>query len=235
MSSIGVSQAADRLDVSRQRVLQMIAEGRLPAKRVGRSWAVAEVDLARHISPSSRPLSFQMSRAFLALSGGERPQVDPKELSRLRKHMHRLVREVRDGDPANLLRSLLAKRAVRGELSVAEADLPDVLADPRLIISGVSHRVAGMSSPRMGEGYVDERNAQEFFDDHFIIQPDDRARANLVVHVAMVIPKISPIVIAADLADYREGREDRQARRVLEQWLASDEYDPSLLFGRSRP
>lgn len=63
----------------------------------------------------------------------------------------------------------------------------------------------------MGEGYVDERNAQDFFDDHFIIQVDDRARANLVVHVAMEIPKISPIVIAADLADladYREGREE---------------------------
>jgi len=203
--------------------------------RVGRSWAVVEVDLARHISPSSCPLSFQMSRAFLALAAGERPQVDPKELSRLRKHMHRLLREVRDGDPADLLRSLLAKRAVRGEMSIAKADLPDVLADPRLIISGVSHRAAGMSPPRMAEGYVDERNAQQFFDDQFIVQADDCARANLVVHVAMEIPKISPIVIAADLADYHEGREDRQVRRVLEQWLASDVHDPDLLFGLSRP
>lgn len=81
---IGVSEAAERLGVSRQRVLQMIADGRMPAQRVGRSWSINEVDVSRR-------------------------------------------------------------------------------------------------------------------------------RANLIVHAAMIVPKISPLVIAADLSDYRAGREDRKS------------------------
>jgi hypothetical protein len=42
-------------------------------------------------------------------------------------------------------------------------------------------------------------------------------------------------VIAADLSDYRAGREDRQATMVLENWIESGDYDEKLLFGRSRP
>lgn len=90
-----------------------------------------------------------------------------------------------------------------------------------------------MSSPRLGEGYVEEHVARKFFDDHFIVEAADRVRANLIVHIAAVVPTISPIVIAADLADYRTGREDRQARVILENWIDSGDYDKKLLFGRA--
>ena len=177
-----------------------------------------------------------MARGLLDLAAGVRPELSSRDISRLRANMARLVREVKsDGDPAGLLRSWLPRRAIRHELSVADADLSEVLADDRLVISGVSDKRAGMWSPRMGEGYVDEKIAQKFFDDHFIVEADDRARANLIVHVAAAIPPISPLVIAADLADYRAGREDRQARVVLQNWIDSGDYDEQLLFGRSRP
>lgn len=234
--SIGVSEAAERLGVSRQRVLQMIADQRLPAQRVGQSWSINEVDIARRRVPFGRPLSMDMARGFLDLAAGTRPKLSSRDISRLRVNMIRLVREVRpDGDPAGLLRSWLPRRAIRREMSVAEADLPDVLADDRLVISGVSDKRAAMSSPRMGEGYVEDQVAQKFFDDHFVVEAEDRARANLIVHVAMVVPPISPVVIAADLSDYRAGREDRQAQMVLENWIASGDYDEKLLFGRGRP
>lgn len=233
---IGVSEAAERLGISRQRVLQMIADGRIPAQRVGRSWSINEVDVCRRRIPVGRPLSMDMAKGLLDLAAGERPELSSRDISRLRGNMVRLVREVKaDGDPASLLRSWLPRRAMRHELSVAEADLSEVLADDRLVISGVSDKRAGMWSPRIGEGYVDEKVARKFFDDHFIVEADDRSRANLIVHAAMIVPKISPVVIAADLSDYRAGREDRQARMVLESWLDSGEYDENLLFGRSRP
>lgn len=118
-------------------------------------------------------------------------------------------------------------------MSVAEADLLEVLADDRFVISGISDRRPGMSSPRMGEGYVDEQVVRKFLDDHAVVEADDRSRANLIVHVAVNVPSISPVVIAADLADYCAGREDRQAQMVLENWIDSGDYDKTLLLGRA--
>ena len=233
--SVGVSEAAERLGVSRQRVLQMIADQLLPAQRVGQFWSINEVDIARRRVPVGRPLSITMARGLLDLAGGIRPELSSRDISRLRSNMVRLVREVRsDGDPAGLLRSWLPRRAGRRELSVAEADLPEVFADARFVISGVSDKRAGISSPRIAEGYVHEQVVRKFFDDHFIVEADDRAHANLIVHVAVIVPPISPLVVAADLSDFRAGREDRQAQLVLEDWIDSGDYDEKLLFGRGR-
>lgn len=233
---VGVSEAAERLGISRQRVLQMIADQRLPAQRIGQSWSIDAADLARHRVPVGRPLSMNMARGFLDMAAGMRPELSARDISRLRVNMIRLVREVEsDGDPAGLLRSWLPRRAARRELSVADADLSNAFADERIVLSGVSDKRAGMSSPRVGEGYVDEQAAGQFFDDYFIVEADSRARANLIVHVALVIPPISPVVIAADLSDYRGGREDRQALFVLKNWIDSGDYDTLLLFGRGRP
>ena len=233
---IGVSEAAERLEVSRQRVLRMIADERLPAQRVGKFWVINEADVARRRIPIGRPLSLDMARGFLDLAAGIRPDLSARDISRLRVNMARLVREVKsDGDPAGLLRSWLPLRALRREMSVAAADLPEVFADDRFVISGVSDKRAAMSSPRLGEGYVEEQVARKFFDDHFIVEAADRARANLIVHVADVVPPISPVVIAADLSDYCAGREDRQAQMVLDNWIDSGDYDEKLLFGRNRP
>lgn len=234
--SVGVVEAAERLGVSRQRVLRMIADQRLPAQRVGQSWSINEIDIARYRVPAGRPLSKDRALGFLNLAAGIRPELSPSDISRLRGKMIRLAREVRsDGDPAGLLRSWLPLRAVRREMSVAEADLPGVLADDRLVLSGVSDKRAGMSSPRIAEGYVDEQVARKFFNDHFVVDADNSARANFIAHVAKVVPPISPILIAADLSDYRNGREDRQAQAVLENWIESGDYDEKLLFGRSHP
>ena len=214
----------------------MIADQRLPAQRVGQSWSISEADISRRRVPVGRPLSIDMARGLLDLAAGVRPELSSRDISRLRANMARLVHEVKsNGDPAGLLRSWLPRRASRRELSVADADLSEVLADDRFVISGVSDKSAGMWSPRMGEGYVDEKIAPKFLADHFIVEADDRARANLIIHVAEVVPPISPLVIAADLADYRAGRDDRQAQVVLQNWIDTGEYDEKLLFGRSRP
>jgi excisionase family DNA binding protein len=229
--SIGVTEAAQRLGVSRQRVLQMISAGLLPAERIGRAWSVQESDVARRRVPVGRPLSAGMARGLLELAAGFRPDLSPRDVSRLRT---RLIHLSRDDDPANLLRSWLPSRAERREMSVAEADLSPVLDDDRFVLSGASDSLAAMSSPHLAEGYVSSGNAQQFLADHFAVESDDRSRANLVVHVAEVVPPPSPVLVAADLADYRGGREDRQARSLLKEWFDSGDYDADLLFGRAR-
>lgn len=235
MSSISVPEAAIRLRVSRQRVLQMIADGRLPAQKVGRFWAVDDVDVARHHRPSSRPMSRSMSSFLLQLAAGSRPRVDDQESWRLRRHILRLADAANapDGEPADVLRSLLRRRAERLEASVAPADIPEILADERLVLSGVSHRRSGMCSSQVAEGYVDEMDADAFLASHFIVPAPSSARANVIIHVASPVPPVSPLLIAADLADYRADREDNQARQILLDWFDSkDSSVAALLKGR---
>lgn len=234
--AVGVSEAAKRLGVSRQRVLQMIAEQRLHAERIGRSWAVDEVDIALRHVPDGRPLSPDMTRGFLDLAAGNRPDLTSRDISRLRGNMIRLVRAVRSGgDPLHLLRSWLPRRATRHEMSVSRIDLPDVLADERLVLSGVSDIRCGMTSAHFGEGYLDERIAQKFFDDYLVVETRDRATVNLIVHVAASVPPVSRVLIAADLSEFGAPREEGQAHVVLEEWINSGDYDEKLLFGRRRP
>lgn len=233
---IGVAEAAQRLGVSRQRVLQMIVDERLPAQRIGRAWSIKESDIARRRVPVGRPLAAGMTRGLLELAAGIRPDRSPRDVSRLRAHLVRLARESSsDGDAAGLLRSWLPGRAARQEVSIAAADLPAVRADDRLVLTGVSDRLANMSSPHLVEGYVAAADAARFFVDHFAVESDDRSRANLIVHVAEALPPASPVLVAADLADYRGGREDRQARSLLKDWFDSGDFDADLLFGRARP
>jgi excisionase family DNA binding protein len=42
---LSVSQAADKLGISRWRINQLIKEGRLPAQKVGRAYVIKESDL----------------------------------------------------------------------------------------------------------------------------------------------------------------------------------------------
>ena len=45
MKLLSVAEAAEKLGVTRGRVNQFITEGRLPAQRIGRSYAIKEADL----------------------------------------------------------------------------------------------------------------------------------------------------------------------------------------------
>jgi excisionase family DNA binding protein len=47
MDYISTTQAAEKLKVSRRRVLALIAEGRLPAERLGREYLIRPKDLAK--------------------------------------------------------------------------------------------------------------------------------------------------------------------------------------------
>jgi excisionase family DNA binding protein len=53
---ISTQDAAARLGVTRRRVLALIADGRLPAQKLGRDWLIEEKDLAKvEDRPPGRP------------------------------------------------------------------------------------------------------------------------------------------------------------------------------------
>ncbi|TSD63651.1 excisionase family DNA-binding protein [Aeromicrobium piscarium] len=220
MATISVAEAAKRLGVSRQRVVAMIQSGSLPAVKVGRSYVIDAAAVSRHRGAVSRPLSPRMAAALLRLAAHEKPGVSASEVSRLRGRLARLHDAA---DPVGLVRGWLPGRARRLEMSAAAADLQTIAADPRLMLAGVSDPRAGMQSSRLVEGYVHEADAEGLFGEHFVVQAPSRSEANVIVHVADPVPPLSPLLVAADLADYREGREERQAATVLNRWISDSD------------
>ncbi|MGH8968880.1 MAG: excisionase family DNA-binding protein [Actinomycetes bacterium] len=66
MAFVSVAEAAHRLGVSPARVHQRIADGSLPAVRVGRQWAIDEALLHQVSSRPGQPLSRRAAWAVLA-------------------------------------------------------------------------------------------------------------------------------------------------------------------------
>ena len=74
---VSVQEAAQRLTVSRERVRALAASGRIPARKLGRDWAI---DIDR-VGPRDfgergrgRPLSARSSWAILEMLAGKQPE-----------------------------------------------------------------------------------------------------------------------------------------------------------------
>lgn len=52
---VGVAEAAEQLDLSTDRVRRLIREGRLPAQKVGREFAILEPDLRWFAEQERKP------------------------------------------------------------------------------------------------------------------------------------------------------------------------------------
>ncbi|MGI5950873.1 MAG: excisionase family DNA-binding protein [Brooklawnia sp.] len=116
MKPLSVTEAAERLGLSRQRIGQLIHSGQLNAERVGRVWVIPEQAIAdfRHTRRAGvRPMSVRMARGMVDLIAqhrGAEPgtgwrDLDSRERARLHSHWEQL--QAAD-DPASLMRAWLA-------------------------------------------------------------------------------------------------------------------------------
>jgi excisionase family DNA binding protein len=217
---ISVSQAAERLGVSDRRLRVLLAEGRIPAQRVGRQWVVDTIDLARHqgTRAAGRPLSRRSAWLLICdgsgltsdMAGIARPA--PVERYRLKQRLQRLTE---DPDPLNLLLSMLARRADKLEVSAATADLAGLLMDPRLRLSGVSHPAAGLLSNAEVEAYMDARHVEALIKDWFLTRVTAGRQPNVLLPVMEDVPQeLGLMAIATDLAE-RGGVRVRQAAQAI--------------------
>ena len=90
---LSVGEVAERLEVSERRVRALIAVGRLPAVRVGRSWVIAPGSLAVVDGPRAggRPLSARAGWGEL-LGDSDPPEVNVAVLrARYRRRARRMV------------------------------------------------------------------------------------------------------------------------------------------------
>ncbi len=209
---ITVPEVAEVLGVSARRVRQLIDAGRLRARRVGRQWLVDGASLPTG-PRRSRPMSVRVAWAFLA---GDEP-TDPAAARRWHQRRRRLAD---DPEPESVLASWVASRGER--LALAGREPGAVVADSRLVRSGLSDPRAQLSAADLAEGWVSAADLDMFCRDH-LLRPTT-ATPSVVVHVApatiTVLGPVPLLLLAADLADHHQPRPTARARDLIGQALA---------------
>lgn len=192
---ISTSQAAERLGISGRRLHALLAEGRIPAQRVGGQWVIDAADLAPYRAAArsaGRPLSrrsvWQLIRhgSGVASEAADVPSLSPIERYRLSQRLERLARSP---EPLTLLVTMLATRADKVELSAAVADLAGLRLDPRIRLSGLSHPAAGLLANAGVEAYVDGSHVAALTKDWFLTGVTAGHRPNVLLHVMDDVPQ----------------------------------------------
>ncbi|WP_244931101.1 helix-turn-helix domain-containing protein [Nocardioides sp. W7] len=228
-----VSQAAEMLGVHPQRVHQRIRAGSLAAEKIGNQWLMDEADVRRVAERSSpgRPLSSKSAWDVFAVCLGDSSasELSPVSRSRARSRLRELLASASDadaGDISALLGRALRNRAERVPYVASPRDLPDLRADERVHLSGLSLPESNLAAGDSVEGYVLVDRLDGLVDD-YLLSPADRDRANVILHVAPAADSPgrravdladmarSPLTLAADLAEYDGVREKHEALRLI--------------------
>lgn len=117
--------------------------------------------------------------------------------------------------PASLLRSWLPNRARRQVYRASPRDIIDLRADPRLLLSGLSHPDSAISAADVAEGYVLESALAGLVADFLLIEAGD-AMGNVVLHIpSRPLSRVSPLLLAADLSEHHHDREDARVAELV--------------------
>lgn len=191
---IGVSEYAASLGVSNARVIQLINEGRLEARRTGGIWLI-DSENAHPVTYSGRPLSQRMTAGLLLLLSGQPlpAQLTATDVTRLRSYAQRL----RDSDaPAELLNSWLRTRATHMSYRATPARMRSLADDARIAKSGISDPRTKLVIPAL-EGYVTSKSVRSLIRD-YSLQPS--TEPNVFLHATKVeLPQ--PVLLGVTIAD----------------------------------
>lgn len=193
---IGVSEYATSRGISNARVIQLIHEGRMEARRTGGFWLI-DSENAHPTTYSGRPLSQRMTAGMILLLSGEMlpAQLTSTETARLRSYTQRL----RETDtPADLLNSWLRMRATHATFRARPSRMRSLAGDPRIAKSGLSDSRTKLVVPAV-EGYVTNKSLRSLVRD-YSLQPS--SEPNVFLHATRVtVPHPVPLgVTIADLA-----------------------------------
>lgn len=217
---VSVQQAAERLSVSRERIRALAAAGRIPARKLGRDWAIDidRVGLGDFGQRGrGRPLSPRSSWAILELLAGKQPQ----GLSR----SERIRAQARLVAIAELAPGDLSARAEIGRYVVHRGLSGRLLSDSRLVLGGASaasHYRADLIALEELEGYVRAEELERLVGDYALMPPSIGVRANVLLRVP--VPDwpfeegeriASRAVVGVDLIDAGDERSVRAGRKLL--------------------
>jgi len=229
---LSVSEAAERLGVTRARVRSLLAAGRLAGRHAGSLWLVDGDAVAQRLesvaSAKGRPFSTRIAWSAAALLDGQDISwLTTSERSRLRSRL-------RQGD-AQTCRWRMRSRASTTRYRIADADIGDLISTRGVVLGGISaasHYALGLGHGHEAEVYTDA--AGQLVDEFFLVES---ARGNLVLHseiagwhlkTARTVDGVSVVprlVVAADLLDSDDTRSRSAGDRLLKQILDSDSLE----------
>lgn len=225
MDDLSVAEAAQVLGVSARRVRALLESGQLPGRQVGGRWLLPSRAVEhRQEMPhkGGRPLSQASAWNTLAVLSGAEDSLDDLPAPARSRARSRARDLARPDEIASNWPCVLANRARSGRFYGHPSVLDDLLADPRIVRSGISAAMdysAGLVVAGNAEGYV--RSSEiESLRSEYALNPDiGRAQANVLLHVVddeqsarwLFDRQVAPLaVVAADLAE-REAPRDRDA------------------------
>lgn len=211
MASIGLAEFAHDKKISVRRAQQLAARGQINASKVGNMWIVDSNVLISSLR-SRRPLSARSASALSdALDRHALPDLDPQELSRLRKRVDALA----GPDSPELIRDWLSKRQIEvRDLAANSRDLDQLLDDESVARGGISDARSRLSSAGEDEVYVAKRDVDAVAR-RWMLVPSERP--NVRIHVVAQLPDgdIPLAWILADLAERGGPRERERVRELL--------------------
>jgi len=209
---VGVAEFADQRGVSERRILELIRNGDVRARRSGGRWLidVQEINKRKQLR---RPMSPKMAQALIALlsNGSWQDDLDPVQKHRMKRHFAELQNHKY---PSWLLSSWLRKRGEVMPLKANPADLRKLQLDDRIFLSGVNDSRGGISASDFVEGYIEKKCVKQLQKDYLLIDSDAPNVILRMVDFALERPLPMGLVLA-DLADHNGPREDSQVAKLL--------------------
>src|ERR1700761_6436976 len=221
---ISVPDAADALGLSPARVRLLAANGGLPAQKIGGRWLVERNGVEKRRARGSaggRPFEPRNAWAVLGLaSGDEVGGVGPVVRSRLRRALAL--------ESLGSLAPRLGRRAEVHRYSGHPGEISHVLADKRLVASGISAAQEiglDLMSGLEADGYVRDSDLGGFVRDHALLSAA-AVDANVVLRVVPDDvwadflegrPHAVEAAIGLDLAEDADSRSRAAGKKLLDQ------------------
>ena len=218
---VSVSDAAERLGLTRRRVLMLIADGKLDAQRIGNSWVVDVASLgdrARRRVGSGRHLSPARAWGLLFLADGfDAPWLDNVSVSKLRSHLKR--RSINELSPR------LDARGQSLYYRAHPSDIAQLAREPDLMLSGGSGAEQwsmGLTNPEQLDAYASSERIRSLVG-KYALEPS--REGNVVLRQLpdlgrqwTVLPVAPRSAVALDLANDRDPRARMVGDAVLSEY-----------------
>jgi excisionase family DNA binding protein len=220
VDSLSIPEAAALLKLSPGRVHALVAQGRMAAVKIGGRWLVERNEVERRRRSEGlkgRPFAPHNAWALLRFASSEEVErLDPSVRSRLRKALA--------NEGLQQLAPRLVRRAEPRYFQAHRGEIPYIVKDPRLVVTGASGAGAlGLQivPGQEADGYVRVGAEAKFVADHALrpAGPGANVCLRVVPAAAWSFPdeaRVAPFAaVALDLAEEVDPRSSAVGRAAL--------------------
>lgn len=206
---LSIGEYAQRAGISARAVRYRIADGSLPARKIGGRWVID----GDHRPPQTRRAGRKLSAAsFDLLAGfmdGDDAGMTPDARRRARERAHRIG----DGGVEQVREFSRRPDVIVGTYRTSAQDLEELRHDARLHLTGISHPDAEVYGPVL-DAYVSPSDHADIELFH-MLEPVPRSAANVTLRMQNPPPRVRKLHLIADLLDDGDPRSQHEAELML--------------------